>query len=292
MRTLSVSTSLLIILELLLFSLLWLSIPIMNAIWLLAHALVTILASYWFSRRWKQATLTPNQIWLALSIFLFFLPIVGTIIFGLINKRTYFQQQAVTKQLASKSKKSTDEAGLNYFSIPKHHYSTPLKKARDLLSTLDDNAYLQLLIASRHLPDKEAYTLLKEALSSPFESARLMAFSLKDKIEERLQDDLNKKISLLKNIPQQHSAELHLSISKDYMHLYDIGVLSESKENLLIQARQHCMNAIRLKKRSAFAFHHLSKILKLQGKYQQAQQAQIKAISLGFPSSVNILPNN
>ena len=72
------------------------------------------------------------------------------------------------------------------------------------------------------------------------------------------------------------------------MHLCDIGVLSESKENLLMQARQHCMRAIHLNKKSAFAFQHLSKILKLQGKYQQAQQAQVKAISLGFPSSTNI----
>jgi len=255
----------------------------MNIVWLLAHILVAIFASYWFSKKWKQTTLPPNQTWLALFIFLFFLPIVGAILFGLINKRSDLYQQATTAQLTSEEKKPIDDVELNYFSIPKHRYSSHLKKARNLLSILDDNTYLHLLIASRHLPDKEAYTLLKEALSSPFESARLMAFSLKGKIEERLQDDIHKKIALLKNSSTSHMAKLHLSISKDYMHLCDIGVLSESKENLLIQARQHCMSAIRLNKKSAFAFQHLSKILKLQGKYQQAQQAQIKAISLKEP---------
>ena len=288
MRTLFVNTSLLIILELLIFSLLWLSIPIMNTIWLLTHTLVTIVASYWFSRQWRKMTLTPNKIWFMFSIFLFFLPIIGAIILGLVNKRTYLHQQSVLTEEIPKRKQSIDKTGLNYFSIPKHRYSSHLKKARNLLSTLDDSAYLRLLIASRHLPDKEAYTLLKEALSSPFESARLMAFSLKGKIEERLQDDLHKKITLLKNTPKSHAEELHLCISKDYLHLCDIGILSESKENLLTQARQHCINAIRLNKKSAFAFQHLSKILKLQGKYQQAQQAQVKAISLGFPSSTNI----
>ena len=292
MRTLSASALLLIILELLIFSLLWLSIPIMNAIWLLAHTLVTILASYWFSRQWRQTTLTPNRTWFSLSLFLFFLPIIGAIIFLLISKRAYLHQQIATAQQASKTKKTNDTNELNYFSTPKHHYSTHVKKAQNLLSTLDDNAYLRLLIASRHLPDKEAYTLLKEALGSPFESARLMAFSLKGKIEERLQDDIQKKIALLKSSQKKHTAELHLSISKDYMHLCDIGVLSESKENLLRQARHHCMSALRLNKNSAMAFQQLSKILKLQGKYHQAQKAKIKAVSLGFPSSVNILPNN
>lgn len=283
MRISSASTLVIFFLiEILLFSILWLSIPIMNIIGLIAHGLITLLASYWFSRKWRQTSISPNKFWFMLAVFLLFLPVVGVIILFLFNKKVHMPQ-AMSEERENKKQIDVND-DLNYFSTPKHNYSSSVKNPRNLLSTLDDTTYLHLLIASRHLPDKEAYTLLKEALSSPFESARLMAFSLKDKLEERLQNDLQQKLILLKNSPQQHTAELHLSITKDYIHLVNTGILSESKETLLKKALQHCMNAIHLNNKSSYAFDSLGEILKYQEKYTQAQQARTRATYLRTPS--------
>ena len=280
MRTLSVSTISLVFIEIVIFSSLWLAIPTVNIIWLLTHILVSLLASYWFSKKWKQPLLSNKKVFLILFIFLLFLPVIGSIIFILFNRGEYLYQQKNRLETVDKKQRVDNTKNFHYFSTPKHHHSSHFKKARNLLSNLDDNAYLRLLIASRHLPDKEAYALLKEALNSPFESARLMAFSLKGKIEERLQNKIQQKLLLLENTPQQHTAELHLSISKDYVHLCRIGILSESKENLLREALVHCISSIRIDSKSANSFQQLSQILKLQGKYEQAYNIQVKAVSL------------
>ena len=289
MPTLSVSTAILIVIELIIFASLWLTSSMTHTIFII-HTVIVLIASYGLSRLWKQAALNCNISWFILFNFLFFIPVVGAIILWLFSIRNSLRKEGIEttsdteEEEEEEKEKSQRSEELYYFSAPKHHHMDGSKQTRDLISTLDDDTYLQLLIASRHLPDKEAYTLLKEALSSPFESARLMAFTLKGTLEERLQNELQQKIDKLKKITnKQKTAELHLSIARDYTHLLDIGLLSENNETLLNKARNHCITAIKLNNKSAYAFQALSKILKHQGRNKQAQRAQIKAVDLGLP---------
>jgi uncharacterized membrane protein len=284
MRTLSVSTLILVLIESLLISSYWLKIPLLNEfVLLMLHGLVALVACYVLSRLWQQPTMDGKISGLILFNFIFFMPLIGAIILWLFAIRKTLRKPNTEATLNMDAEAQTDE-DIYYFSAPKQHHFGGSKQTRDLISTLDDDTYLKLLVASRHLPDKEAYTLLKEALSSPFESARLMAFTLKGTLEERLQGELQQKLEELKQTKNKGNiAELHLSIAKDYMHLLDIGLLSENNETLLNKARDHCIKAIRLNDKSAYAFQALSKILKHQGHAKQAQRAQIKAVDLGLP---------
>lgn len=283
MPILSVSTFFLILLELVIFSSQWLMIPqATNTTMLVAHALATFVFSYWFSRKWEKTTLKRNLSWFMLFNFIFFIPIISATILWLFAIRKTLRRQYIEADIEEDETSYFNH--IHYFSAPKQHHSNESKQTRDLISTLDDDTYLKLLVASRHLPDKEAYTLLKEALDSPFESARLMAFALKGTLEERLQNELELKLTTLRNTSkQENTAELHLTIAKDYIHLLDIGLLSENNDTLLKKARSHCVNAIRIDNKSAYAFQALSKILKRQGRNKQAQRAQIKAVDLGLP---------
>ncbi len=286
MRTLSVSPLIPVVIEILIFSSLWLNISFISHFSLLiAHTLTALIAAYWLSRQWQQVTLSNTISWFILFNFLFFIPVIGALILWMFSLRKYLRQAtSEAEQMIEEQELAKNDEEIHYFSAPKHHHNSRKKQTRDLLSTLDDDTYLKLLVATQHLPDKEAYTLLKEALSSPFESARLMAFSLKGKLEERLQNELQQKIEGLKlTKTKSNRAELHLSIAKDYIHLLDIGLLTESNETLLSKARNHCVKAIHLNKKSAYAFQALSKILKHQGRNKQAQRAQIKAVDLGLP---------
>ncbi len=286
MHILSVSIAFIIIVELVIFCSPWLVTITGNYTSLITtHAIVALIGSYWLSRR-EEKTITHQSLskkninWFLLFNFIFFIPIIGATILWLFSIRNFVRRQHITTYIEEK-KNNND---LYYFSAPKQHYINGSKKTRDLISTLDDDTYLKLLVASRHLPDKEAYTLLKEALNSPFESARLMAFTLKGTLEERLQNELQLKLSQLKNASKNDNlAEIHLTISKDYMHLLDIGLLSESNETLLKKAKNHCINAIHIDNKSAYAFQVLSKILRYQGRNKQAQRAQIQAVNLGLP---------
>lgn len=286
MRILSVSTLILIVIELLIMTSLWIDIPYINhAVLLIAHTLTALIGAYWLSRQWEQVTVNNNISWFILFNFLFFIPVIGAIILWMFSIRKSLRKKtSEAERVVEEKQQEKKDSEVHYFSAPKQHHLSREKQSRDLISTLDDDTYLKLLVSTRHLPDKEAYTLLKEALSSPFESARLMAFSLKGKLEERLQHELQQKIAGLKQIGNKNnSAELHLSIAKDYIHLLDIGLLTESNETLLSKAKNHCIKAIHLNNKSAYAFQALSKILKHQGQNQQAQRAQIKAVDLGLP---------
>ena len=282
MRDLSVSALMFFFAELVLFALLWTGQPVLILVAVAAHLVIAVLAAQWFSMRWSDPATSAKQVWLFVVMTVALLPVIGCMLLILIENRSILRAQGIRAGLgAEDTKEHTAKDLLNYFSAPDLHQKGSIRKTRDLLSSLDDEAYLGLLIASRHLPDKEAYALLSEALLSPFESARLMAYSLKGKLEEQMQDDLQKKLEALKSAPAKRLSELHLAVSHDYMHLFNVGVESSSKEVLLQQASDHCVSAIRENNTSGSAFQTLSEILEYQGKTVAAKKAQERAMSLG-----------
>ena len=170
---------------------------------------------------------------------------------------------------------------MNYFSAPKQHTDGNVRKTRNLISSIDDEDYLGLLIASRHLPDKEAYSLLTEALFSPFESARLMAYSLRSKLEEKIAAKLEDKQNSLKSAQtKSQKLELHLSVAREYLHIVDIGIESQDKQKLVSLAKKHTVTALKLDSKSASGYRILSRILRYEGNLNQAKRAEYKAYSL------------
>ena len=282
MRDLSVSALVFFFAELVLFALLWTGQPTLILIATALHFLVAAIAAQWFSMYWSNPATSPRQVWLYVAMTVLLLPVIGAMLLVLIENRSILREQGLRAGLGAKDvEEHTAKDLLNYFTAPDFHQKGGIRKTRDLLSSLDDEAYLGLLIASRHLPDKEAYSLLSEALLSPFESARLMAYSLKGKLEEQMQSDLQQKLEALESAPKKRLSELHLAVSHDYLHLLDVGVESSSKEVLLQHASDHCISAVREDKRSGSAYQTLSEILEYQGKKGASLKAKQRARSLG-----------
>lgn len=288
MRDLSASSLLPVLAQLICFALLWPQVPALTLAALIAHMAVSVMTAYWLSVRWREQTLTPGKIWVFVASAMFFLPVIGSIIIALLDHRAVLRERGMQAGIGViKSKAPVARDLLNYFSAPEHYQSGSLRKTRDLLSSLDDEAYLGLLIASRHLPDKEAYALLSEALLSPFESARLMSYALKGKLEERMQENLQSKLDALDTTSAKHQAELSLAIAHDYLHLLDVGIESSSKAVLLEQAYSFATRSIRRNQESASAFNTLATILELQGKPRQALQSRNRALALDASISEN-----
>lgn len=284
MRALSVSALLFLVIELVAFALLWPQASSLNLIALLVHLTVSFVAAMWFATKWHSHSDKMTLVsFIAASMFL--LPIIGSIILLIIDSRHALRQYGIQAGVGTDNIKTDSPKDLlNYFSAPDQFDKVSRRKTRDLLSSLDDEAYLGLLIASRHLPDREAYALLSEALLSPFESARLMAYSLKGKLEEKMQEDLQDKLSAIPTASVTQKSELNLAVAHDYLHLLDVGVESSSKEVLLQKASEHCIKALKLNKTNGSAYKTLSEILLLQGQSHQAKIAQQRAKKLGVPS--------
>ena len=288
MRALSVSALLFLLVELVAFALLWPQSNSLSIVALIVHLTVSMLSAMWFAEKWHSGDDKLTLIgFMAISIFL--LPIIGSMILLIIDSRHALREYGIQAGVGTDNIKTDSPKDLlNYFSAPDQFDKVSRRKTRDLLSSLDDEAYLGLLIASRHLPDKEAYALLSEALLSPFESARLMSYSLKGKLEEKMQENLQDKLNAIPTASNSQQSELNLAVTHDYLHLLEVGVESSSKEVLLKKASEHCIKAIKLNKTNASAYKVLSDILLLQGRSQQAKAALQRALRLSEPSINNL----
>jgi len=251
--------------------------------WIIAlsmHVLISLAATIWLSKRIFHHKLMSFKIQIALFLFIVFFPVISLVVIWLLSIRDTLRKDYKLNELKEMENNKNQES---YEFLEKTKLldgSNKIKNTRNLLSTLNDENYLKLLIASRHLPDKEAYALLKEALGSPFESARLMAFSLKEKLEQRLQDSLQKDLDLLENLSNGERAEQHLLVARDYIHLLDIGMYSGREDKLLKQAEYHCLQSIKFNKKSAYSYQTLSKIFSYQGKIKKSQLALKAAAAL------------
>jgi len=258
-------------------------LPPMSLKWstaLVIHSLIALVASIWISKNHHSKIKNKNSIFVVLFVVILFTPVFSAIILWLLDIKDVLRIRYKRKTQAGEIVRDSQQI-FDYLEESKLSSNTnKFKNTHSLLSTLNDEDYLKLLIASRHLPDKEAYTLLQKALGSPFESARLMAFSLKGKLEQRLQDTLQKNLALLKSLPESKQAEQHLIIAKDYLHLLDIGILSNNNEKLLQEATYHCTQSIKINKKSAYPYLILSKIFSYQGKIKKSSQAKKIAYSL------------
>ena len=244
------------------------------------HCLIALVASIWISKSHYSKFKSKNSLFAVLFIVILFTPVFSAIIIWLLDNkdllRARYKQKIQVGEMLIDNQQIFDYLEESKLS----NNCNKFKNTHTLLSTLNDEEYLKLLIASRHLPDKEAYILLQKALESPFESARLMAFSLKGKLEQRLQNTLQKNLALLKSLPKNKQAEQHLIVAKDYLHLLDIGVLSKDKEKLLQEATHHCTQSIKINKKSAYPYLILSKIFSYQGEIKKSSQAKKIAYSL------------
>jgi len=290
MRALSVSALLFLLVELVAFGLLWPQASLLSLIALIVHATVSLFAAMWFADKWHSGSDKKTLVgFIAASMFL--LPLIGSVILLIIDSRHALREYGIEAGIGTDNIKTDSPKDLlNYFSAPDQFDKVSKRKTRDLLSSLDDEAYLGLLIASRHLPDKEAYALLSEALLSPFESARLMSYSLKGKLEDKMQEGLQDKLDAIPVASNNNQkSELHLALAHDYLHLLDVGVESSSKEALLQNASEHCIKAIKLHKTNGAAYKTLSDILLQQGQSHQAKIAQQRAVKLGVSESNNFV---
>jgi len=263
---------------------LFMLLPLVSLKWYIAlaiHCVIALLATIWISKHHYSKIKSKNSLFVVLLfVVILFTPVFNAIMLWLLDikdvLRTSYKRKTQAGEIAIDSQQIFDY--LEESKLSSH--SNKSKNTHSLLSTLNDEDYLKLLIASRHLPDKEAYILLQKALESPFESARLMAFSLKGKLEQRLHDTLQKNLALLKTLPENKQAEQHLVVAKEYLHLLDIGVSSKDKEQLLQEATDHCVRAIKINKKSAYPYLILSKIFSYQGKIKRSSQVKKIAYSL------------
>jgi len=208
----------------------------------IACALLT--AALWFllPRRFKA----PLP-WSALLLFslAFFIPVVGAVgtLFGLFVG-LYLQRSA-----EENGWQATGVPPLPY--KPIERWRSPLFNDGGLQDVLrlasDPEQRLAALMATRRMPGHEAAPILKVALRDPEDDVRLLAYSMLDQQETRINQRIEKLLDSLAEAQPHERQPLHAGLARWYWELAYLGLAQGGVlEHVLGQAAQHAQAGLKL----------------------------------------------
>ena len=183
------------------------------------YGLKSVLVPPYLERHQHQAR---RHWWLAGGM-AFFLPLLGTLMLLFFQHRRRVPKAPNDPQKSESSQVKAHEF-LDYFEYPEREADVELETGDERLNALNIVLYLDLIMSSRELDPKRAIALLKEALGSKAENARLLAYALYSKKEQGLFKVLDGLLAQLQG-EQMQNARLHLAIAQLYWHMLEIGLI-------------------------------------------------------------------
>ncbi len=110
----------------------------------------------------------------------------------------------------------------------------------------DPNQRLTAIFATRRMPGKEAIPILKLALRDPADDVRLLAYSMLDQKESRINQRIEAALGRLAGATPARRGALHGTLARWYWELAYLGLAQGSVlEHILEQAREHTDQALR-----------------------------------------------
>ncbi len=189
---------------------------------LLIHLGIVTTTLAWL--RPQQFNMQAWQHWFLIGCISFFLPVIGSLMLGLFR----FQYLIPMLNKAADQAQSPEQDLLHYIDTAfTQETLVGSGQGDERLNALHIDHYLDLIMSSRELGSKRAVALLKEALGSKAESARLLAFALYSKKEQGDFKQLDELIAQL-NQGQSKNPRLHLAIAQVYWHLLDSGLVDST----------------------------------------------------------------
>ncbi|HCR1518439.1 TPA: HEAT repeat domain-containing protein [Pseudomonas aeruginosa] len=149
----------------------------------------------------------------------------------------------------------------------------------------DPNQRLTAIFATRRMPGKEAIPILKLALRDPADDVRLLAYSMLDQKESRINQRIEAALGRLAGATPARRGALHGTLARWYWELAYLGLAQGSVlEHILEQAREHTDQALR---GAPWADLHLlaGRIALEQGRLEDAGRALQAAEEAGIDSA-------
>lgn len=248
-------------------------------VWLAAHLLVVLAGSLFLAKK-TQVSALVYTLWLVL---LTFLPVIGFVLGWVFLRKETWYRPPVVKAL------SPQEAA-GYFDITTEAQSPyEFAQASQRMNALTTDDYLDLLSATRQLDGRNSVTLLKDALDSQTESARLLAHALYTKKEQQLAQQLSALIEQFKQ-GQGRNPQLHLAFAQLYWHWFGLGVLGEEGcRDMLAKIRLHADFVLKLIPNLAQAHWLVAQTDLHSQRYQSAKHAFQQALAQGCRAEL-VLP--
>lgn len=109
----------------------------------------------------------------------------------------------------------------------------------------DPERRLNALLATRRMPSQESVPMLKLALRDPADDVRLLAYSMLDQKESRINQHIERLLDRLGSPNEEHPAALHAGLARWYWELAYLGLAQGSVlDHVLDQARGHVQQSL------------------------------------------------
>ncbi|MEN9502104.1 MAG: hypothetical protein RI964_1389 [Pseudomonadota bacterium] len=257
-------------------SMLWITLGLhLSLVAVVMYSLKAVLVPPYLERNQRQA---KRQWWLAGGM-AFFLPFLGAIMLWLFQNRHRVPKAPSTTDVPVQQSPHHDF--LDYFEYPERETDVESEKGDERLNALNIEHYLDLIMSSRELDPKRAIALLKEALGSKAENARLLAYALYSKKEQGLFKVLDGLLAQL-NDGQMHNARLHLAIAQLYWHMLEIGLIDPAvAQDMWDKLRLHAALAAKYEPTLWQAFWLMAQASLQEHRDLQARELLKQALSVG-----------
>jgi len=154
----------------------------------------------------------------------------------------------------------------------------------------DPEKRIQAVMATRQLRDQDAIPILRVALRDPEDDVRLLAYSLLDGKEQRINEQIRHLLDGLATASGQRAGLLHRQVANQYWELAYLGLASgDVYEHILQQVLKHYDAAIaELGSDEALLFQRGRVLLKL-GREKEAETAFRASLEKGM-GEADVLP--
>nr|WP_150304243.1 HEAT repeat domain-containing protein [Pseudomonas saliphila] len=212
----------------------------------LSHALACALLA---AGLWRLLPARYQQPWpwapLLLFSLAFFIPVLGALgILLALMPALWFQRRR-----ESKSWRAVSAPQLPF--RPMTEQRSPLFNDGGLQDVLklapDPDQRLAALLATRRMTGQSAVPILKLALRDPVDDVRLLAYSMLDQQETRINERIEALLTRLTIAQGRQKAALHAALARWYWELAYLGLAQGSVlKHVLMQARDHVESALQI----------------------------------------------
>jgi hypothetical protein len=164
------------------------------------------------------------------------------------------------------------------------------KKFQKLLRHQDPESYLQLILSTRYMDERNAVRILKFALNTDNENVRLLAQARLDNKENVINQSLDHYIALSQTEKNRKNIHLYLEIAQYYWNLADLGLAKDAVlEHVLKQLHKYTRIVQLLQPSEPKSYYLAGKGLLLSRNLNAAKQQFRLAFKAGMPKN-KILP--
>lgn len=159
-----------------------------------------------------------------------------------------------------------------------------------LLDSPDPDKRVRALMATRQMPPRAAVPILRMALRDRVDDVRLLAYSMLDRMEQRINDRIRRLRAGLQVTHDAAQARVQRSLAQQYWELAYLGLSQgDVLEHVLEQAQSYADAALALEPGDSGVHFLRGRVLLQRGALEEASQAFARALEAGMAAD-DVLP--